>query len=88
MSAMPKEVAQWLEQNRIDIKKVLREIPDTRELAARPVWARHLRRIKGSEIGPPTDEERADAIEVLRQDGLGIRSLHVEATRILEECST
>lgn len=87
MNAMPPEVTKWLEQNRIDIEQVLREIPDTKQLAARPVWSRHLRRIKGGELGPPSDEERADAIDVLRKDGLGIPSLHREALRILEECS-
>lgn len=52
-------------------------IPETKQIRVRPVWARYLRRREleqmavamgadFSDVGPPTDEEKADAIEILR----------------------
>lgn len=57
----------------------------TTRIVARPVWARRERRLTGEPIGPPTEEEKQDAIRVLEA---GIRhplSLYAEAERIMAE---
>src|SRR5512144_98625 len=68
-------------------RQTFQEIPITGRMTPRPVWARLERRFNGEELGPPTDEEKHDAILVLQQELRHPRSLHAEALRIVEECS-
>lgn len=66
------------------------ELPRTRALRPRPVWARHLRRslLNLEYPGPPTEAEKHDAIKVLRDpDNAGVPGLWLEAHRILDESS-
>ena len=42
-------------------------IPETDRIKPRPVRARYLRRLEGFPVGPPTEEEKQDAIAVLRE---------------------
>jgi hypothetical protein len=56
----------------------------------RPVWARHLRREAGGNPGPATDDEKRDAIQVIRDGHLfawapGGIELLIEAERILDD---
>lgn len=75
-------------------------IPHTESMPPRPVWARWLRRqtlsldlALGELWAPPTDEEKHDAILVLRDTGQGRPTvmpgdpLHAEAQRIMDEAS-
>lgn len=69
------------------------ELPVSDKLTPRPVWARWLRRqellMDGVRPDDPTDEEKADAIRVLRFAGLTdhVGPLHEEAQRIMDEAS-
>ena len=96
------DVQQWLADRGLrGFDGVLRSVdaapavlPGPSRIEARPVWARHLRRVKGGEIGPPTEEEKRDAIEVLRDDWDGTggwpgvaQALLTEAQRIFEEAA-
>lgn len=65
-------------------------IPKTKRLEPRPVWRRHLQRTlqNVNPLAPPTEEEKHDAILVLK-DPLNqmIPELWLEAHRIFEEGS-
>lgn len=66
------------------------DLPATGQLKPRPVWARHtLRTLRNFEaLDPPTEEEKHDAIKVLRDpDNAGVPGLWIEAHRIFEEAS-
>jgi len=52
---------------------------------------RHLKRslLNLQDPGPPTEEEKQDAIKVLRDpDNVGVPGLWIEAHRILDEAGT
>jgi hypothetical protein len=56
----------------------------------RPVWARHLRRLSGHTLATASDDEKRDAVSVIRDGHLyawapGGLELLVEAERILDE---
>lgn len=61
------------------------EIPITARMVARPVWARHERRVAGEELEPPTEAEKYDAIRVLEAAITVPLSLYAEAERILHD---
>lgn len=66
------------------------ELQPTQTLRPRPVWARHLLRSLRNleELGSPTEEEKYDAIKVLRDpDNAGVPGLWIEAHRIMDEAS-
>ena len=66
------------------------ELPATQALRPCPVWRRHLLRslLNLEEPGPPTDEEKHDAIRVLKDpDNAGVPGLWIEAHRIFMEAS-
>lgn len=66
------------------------ELPTTQALRPRPVWQRHLLRSLRNfeELAPPTEEEKYDAIKVLRDpDNAGVPGLWIEAHRIFQEAS-
>lgn len=59
-------------------------------ITPRPVWERHLQREAGKEPGPPSDEERRDAIAVIKDGWMtawapGGFVMLAEAERMLEE---
>lgn len=88
---VPEEVQEWLRAKGMGSFEEVFEMfpPATERVPERPVWARHLRRMKGGELAPPSDREKHDAIIVLRYengDPLG-RLLATEALRIMDECS-
>lgn len=60
-------------------------LESTHRLRPRPVWARRELRMTGALAHFPTDEEMADAIDVLRVGPTLPRSLYVEAETILVE---
>ncbi len=65
-------------------------LPITQKLMARPVWRRSLRRalLNTEELGPPTDEERYDAIRVLEDTmNATLPALWLEAQLIFKEAS-
>lgn len=66
----------------------MRALPESTRIRPRPVIARLARRYAGRDVGPTTNEERADAIEILR-DGPepGIDPLYAEAERILADAT-
>lgn len=59
----------------------------TTRIVARPVWARRERRLTGEPIGPPTEEEKQDAIRVLEAGIRYPQSMYAEAERIMAETS-
>jgi hypothetical protein len=65
------------------------DLPKTTRLTPRPVWERWMRRmwLNTGVLAPPTEKEKADAIEILAHPELyeGIHGLWVEAHKILEE---
>lgn len=76
------------------------ELPASKSIRLRPVWARYLRRLEGFPLDIPTDDERLDAICVLRaltsteqtptgpvtlDTRFAPTGLFVEAQRILDE---
>lgn len=66
------------------------ELPATQALRPRPVWRRHLLRslLNLQELDPPTEEEKHDAINVLKEpDNSGVPGLWIEAHRIFDEAS-
>jgi hypothetical protein len=65
-------------------------LPRTERLRQRPVWQRHMRRTLQNlaQMDPPTERERWDAIQVLRDpENVIVPSLWVEAHLILDESS-
>lgn len=60
------------------------DIPVTTALRPRPLWDRCLIRRRGLEPGPPTEEEKYDAIRVLEEGGVP-DDLYIEAERLLAE---
>lgn len=59
-------------------------LPQTTRIRPRPVMARLTRRWAGRTIGPPTNEEKADAILILREGPAdGIDPMYEEAQRVL-----
>ena len=69
--------------------ETMTKLPQTTHFRARPMMTRLQRRWAGREVGPPTDEERADAIKVLAEgffaDKPGHDPLYAEAERMLDE---
>lgn len=63
------------------------DLPITTKVEMRPVYARVLRFQRGEKLGPPTDEEKHDAIRLLTEGPQHhhVDSLSVEALRILDE---
>lgn len=64
------------------------DLPRTEAAQPRPVWRRHLQRTTRSfeEMEPPTEDEKRDAIKVLRDErNAGTPGLWDEAHRILDE---
>lgn len=59
------------------------DIPETTKMPRRPVYERMLRRKHHLPLDPPTDEEKSDAIRVLRDSWDD--DLNVEALRIMGE---
>jgi hypothetical protein len=64
-----------------------RDLPETDRFAKRPVFARYLRRISGVLPHSPTEEEKSDAIRVLRDADLWADAITDEAERIFVEAS-
>jgi hypothetical protein len=64
-----------------------RSLPETDKFAKRPVFARYLRRISGKLPHSPTEEEKSDAIRVLREADLWADAITDEAERIFVEAS-
>ena len=58
-------------------------IPTTISIRPRPLWGRCLHRQLGLKPGPPTDQEKHDAIRVL--EGGKQDALYIEAERMLAE---
>lgn len=87
------ELERW--NREVEAHRVLEALPVTEHMRPRPVWARHLRRaavaVSGRDIGiaSPTDEEKVDAVQVLRWAGLSdhVGPLHREAQRIMDEAT-
>lgn len=69
------------------------DLPETDKIIPRPVWARLQRRQKMEPMLPPTEEEKTDAIAVMREArGYGItaavsKQMLLEAERIFIEAS-
>lgn len=71
------------------------DLPASDRIRPRPVWARYLRRAEGFPVGVPTDEERHDAMRILRTftlpgdfpwtDLWDVDGLVTEAQRVLDE---
>lgn len=59
-------------------------IPATTQIRPRPIYHRFSLRFMGLEPGPPTEEEKADALRILEQFGYP-DDLYVEAERLLRE---
>jgi hypothetical protein len=64
-----------------------RDLTETDKFAKRPVFARYLRRINGVLPHSPTEEEKSDAIRVLRDADLWADAITDEAERIFVEAS-
>lgn len=61
-------------------------ISETTTMRPRPVWARYLRRQAGRPVGPPTEEEKQDALVVLSwPEPLAFDALDVEALRVMDD---
>jgi len=61
--------------------QILGALPHTESMRPKPVYARYLRRKHHMPLDEPTEEERADAIRILRDDWLW-------ADEILDEAFT
>lgn len=72
------------------IGETMRALPESKFAAAPPVHARWLNRMMGRAVGPPTEAEKAHAIEILR-DGPPTEGepdgLYIEAERVFMEAS-
>lgn len=60
-------------------------IPETDKFLRRPVYERYLKRKHHMPLDPPTEEEKSDAIRILRDDWLWSPEIHEEAERIFQE---
>ena len=60
-------------------------IPDTTSIRPRPLWERCLLRQRGELPGPPTEEEKRDAIRVLEEGAVVPDELYIEAERLFVE---
>jgi hypothetical protein len=70
------------------ISPTIASLPESTRAFAPPVDARWLRRFLGKEIGPPTEAEKAHAIEVLREGPPEYgepSNVYIEAERIFAE---
>jgi len=89
---IPTDAYTWLK--RMTDGSILRDLEETTVMPMRPVWARWMRRQRFEPMLPPTDEEKSDAIAVMRDswDGgsdwpLVAEALRREAERIFIEAS-
>jgi hypothetical protein len=65
--------------------QILGSLPHTESMRPKPVYARYLRRKHHMPLGEPSEEERSDAIRILRDDWLWADEITTEAFRILDE---
>ena len=67
------------------------DLPITEHFKPRPVAARYARRVSEHRVDPPTEEEKRDAILVLKEGPFAVEphydKLYAEAERIFEEAS-
>jgi hypothetical protein len=63
------------------------DLPVSERVLPRPVFARYLRRRKRMWLGPPTEEEKSDAILILRDSWLWADVITEEAERIFAEAA-
>lgn len=60
-------------------------IPETDKFLRRPVYERYLKRKHLMPLEPPTEEEKSDAIRILRDEWLWAPEMYEEAERIFQE---